>query len=129
MDGTLLCNLTAAKPTYYDGERKPRFQDCDPFSPDPSAVLDADRPPLLFFLAVDWVRDTYYYAGNDPIEGMGAIGVHDISTGRHRVLFSGFRNLIEPSDIEVDPIAGYVFWTDAARDAIVRSDTDGRNLK
>ncbi|KAH7700127.1 calcium binding EGF domain-containing protein, partial [Aphelenchoides avenae] len=125
--GTQLCNLTTARPFYLDG--KPKFQDCHTSSPDTGAVLNTGSPPLVFFLAVDWIHGTYYYSGNDPVEGIGAIGVHNIATGRRRLLFSGFRNLIQPYDIEVDPLAGYIFWADAARDAIVRSDTDGRNLK
>ncbi|KAH7707196.1 calcium binding EGF domain-containing protein [Aphelenchoides avenae] len=88
--------------------------------------LDDTDVPLWLQFTLDWIHGTYYWSGDD--ENYGAIGVYDIATKRRRVLFHGLKNQIEPSDVVVDPLAGYIFWIDNARRAIVRADTDGRNM-
>ncbi|KAH7723363.1 Calcium binding EGF domain containing protein [Aphelenchoides avenae] len=77
-------------------------------------------------MALDWVHGKYYWAGHDL--KLGAVGVYDVATKRRRVLFSGLKSHINPAEIEVDPVEGFLFWIDSSRQAIVRTDTDGRNL-
>ncbi|KAH7707631.1 Protein T13C2.6 a, partial [Aphelenchoides avenae] len=85
--------------------------------------LDDNRLPFTFSVAVDWVHGLYYWAGHSY--DVGAIGVYEVATKRRRVLFNG--QSFEPLDIEVDPIAGYIFWVDYKRNSVFRANTDGRN--
>ncbi|KAH7710696.1 calcium binding EGF domain-containing protein, partial [Aphelenchoides avenae] len=86
--------------------------------------LDDRRLPPTFSVAVDWVHGLYYWAGRG--DDIGAIGVYEIATKHQRVLFNG--PSLEALDIEVDPIAGYIFWVDDERNSVFRADADGRNM-
>ncbi|KAH7723348.1 low density lipoprotein receptor, partial [Aphelenchoides avenae] len=89
--------------------------------------LDSTEPPSDFHVALDWIHGAYYWAGHNHVHG--AVGVFDIATKRRRVLFSGTEISIRPTEIQVEPTEGFLFWIDSWRQAIVRTDTDGRNLK
>ena len=73
-------------------------------------------------LAIDWVGKNLYWCdkGSDTIE------VSDLS-GKHRsVLISN--GLSEPRAIAVDPLGGYMFWSDwGNRPHIGRAGMDGSN--
>ncbi|KAH7697585.1 vitellogenin receptor [Aphelenchoides avenae] len=110
--GVRMCNITATNGTDALSLGCHCYYSC---AADTFEQLDSTAIPQ-FRMALDWVHGNYYWAGHD-LE-LGAVGANDIATKRRRVLFSGLKSHINPAEIKVDPIEGFLFWIDSSRQAI-----------
>ena len=87
-----------------------------------TVVLEGDRARYVRALAVDWIGRKLYQLTSGP-----QLQVYELD-GRYGITLLDSKYLSQPNYLALDPLAGYLFYSDWGQPHIGRINLDGSNF-
>lgn len=88
----------------------------------PVVLIDGDRARFVRSMALDWIGRKLYYLQSTP-----EIRVCELN-GQSNIMLIDSKYLSQPNFIVVDPLVGYLFYSDWGQPHIGRINMDGTNF-